>query len=154
MPKENEKIAERLFELAELLEMKDANSFRIQAYRSAATTIQRYPRKISDMVEAEVDLTRLHGVGNDIANKIKEIVSSGELEQLENLKQGTNPEVVQLLSIPGLGAKRVQQLQEELDIGSVAELRQAAIQNKVQKIDGFGEKLEQKILDSTQKWTV
>lgn len=154
MPKVNDAIAERLFEVAELLEVKEANPFRVRAYRNAATAIQRHPQKITEMVEDDRDLTQLQGVGNDIANKIKEIVLSGELDQLQNLKQEIAPDVVKLLSIPGLGAKRVQRLQEELNVESVADLRQAAMQNKVQKVSGFGEKLEQKILDNIPKSAV
>ncbi len=148
MPVTNADIARVFYEIADLLDIKDANQYRVRAYRNAASTIERHPKSIPDMLEAGDDLTELAGIGKDLAEKIEEIVETGGLQQLEELKQEVSPELAELMSIPGLGAKRVQQLHEELDISTIAELEKAAKANRVQQIPGFGEKTQQKILDN------
>lgn len=151
MPINNADISTILNQVADLLEIEDANPFRVRAYRNAAATIERHPQSLAEMVNDEADLTELQGIGEDIADKIEEIVSTGTLQQLEDLEEIISPELAELMSIPGLGSKRVQQLHTELGITTIEELKQAAERGEIQEVQGFGEKTEQNILDNISK---
>lgn len=146
MPIHNLDISNFLRQMADLLDIKGANRFRIRAYRTAARNIETLDQNIRDLVEQEADLTKLSGIGEDIAAKIKQIVQTGRLEQLETLKQEFPAGLLDLLAIEGLGPKRVKQLYQELNITNWQELKSAAEAEQVRKLDGFGPKIEQKVL--------
>jgi len=151
LPVHNAEIAGIFNQIADLLEIEGANQFRVRAYRNAARTIGGLPRSVADLIEEGQDLTELPGIGEDLAGKIEEIVETGSLVQLEEIKRRTPPELADLLKISGLGPKRVQALREELGIVSREDLEQAARQGKVQQLDGFGEKIEQGILQDIER---
>ncbi len=151
MPVHNSDIAEILSRTADYLDIKGENPFRIRAYRNAARTIGSLSRSIADMVTQEEDLTKIQGVGQDLAGKIKDIVKTGTLPLLEELKQELSPELSTLMEIPGLGPKRVKILYDKTGIGSVEELRQAAEEGKVRTLAGFGVKTESAILEEIGK---
>ena len=114
MPVYNSDVAEIFNQVADLLEIEGANPYRVRAYRDGARTISTMSRNVSDMVEEDKDLTELPGIGGDLAGKIKEIVRTGDLEQLEEIEQRTPPALATLLEIEGLGPKRGQKIYEEL----------------------------------------
>jgi DNA polymerase (family 10) len=151
MPMHNAAIARQLEELADLLSVQGANRFRIRAYRTAAQTIESLPHTVASMVEAGDDLTDLPGIGHDMASKIEEMVQTGSLKQLEELKQQTSPELAEVLNLPGLGARRVQTLHETLGITSQQELQQAAREGRIRDIPGFGAKTERSILEAIEQ---
>src|SRR5512133_451799 len=103
------------------------------------------------MLKAGQPLTKLHGIGPDLAGKIQEIVETGRLKQLDEIENHTPPEMVHLLKIGGLGPRRVQALYELLGVKKLKDLRQAAESGKIREIPGFGEKIEQNILADLQK---
>jgi DNA polymerase (family 10) len=146
MPVHNAEIAEIFNMVADLLEIQGANPFRVRAYRNAARTVSDQGQSMAEKVERGEDLTRLAGIGKDLAAKITEIVRTGRLALLEDLQKETSPDISKLLKIPGLGPKRVKALYHELGIRNVEELRAAAQAGKVEKLEGFGRKTEQKIL--------
>jgi DNA polymerase (family 10) len=137
--------------VADLLEIEGANEFRIRAYRKAARTIRGYPHSMSDLIEEDQDLTELSGIGKDLAGKIEEIVRTGGLGQLEEIKQRTPASLAQMLKIEGLGPKRVQQLYQELNITSLDQLEAAAKEGRIQDLDGLGPKTEENILQELSK---
>ena len=151
MPVHNSDVAGKFNRVADLLEIDDANQYRVRAYRNAARTVNNLPRSVADMIEAEEDLSELPGIGDDLAGKIEEIVETGELEQLEELEEELPPELSQLMTLPGLGAKRVRQLYDRLRIENIDDLAAAARDEKVREVPGFGKKTEQKILDQIEK---
>jgi DNA polymerase (family 10) len=150
MPIHNVDISNLFRQMADLLDIKGANRFRVRAYRTAARNIETMDRDIRDLVGSEEDLTELPGIGQDIAAKIEQIVRTGRLEQLEELKDEFPSGLLELLSIEGLGPKRVKQLYEELDITNWKELKAAGQEEKIRQLDGFGPKIEQKILQKMQ----
>ena len=151
MPVHNSDIAEIFNRTADYLDIKGENPFRIRAYRNAARTIGSLSRSVADMVARQEDLGKIPGIGQDLAGKIKEIVETGTLPLLEELKQELSPELSDLMEIPGLGPKRVKTLYDEMGIRSVAELRQAAEEGKVRTLAGFGAKTESTILEEIGK---
>ena len=150
MPKHNADIAAIFEEIADLLEIQSANPFRIRAYRNAARIVSELPREISRMLEKGEDLTELPGIGNDLAGKIEEIVSSGHCSLLDRLHTELPPAITELLKIPGLGPKRVKALYHDLDVQTIEQLHRAARDGRIRALPGFGEKTENNILQAVE----
>ncbi len=143
---QNPDIARLFDEVADLLEIQDANPFRVRAYRNAARTIRDYPEPLADLVhEGTKDLTEIAGIGEDLAEKIAEIVGTGELKLHKQLATKLPAGLLDLLRIPGLGPKRVKLLHKKLKVKSAADLARALDGGKVQKLKGFGPKMEEKM---------
>ncbi len=153
MPVHNSEIARIFEEMADLLELESANAFRVRAYRNAARTIRNHGLSLADMVEDGADLTELSGIGDTLAEKIVQIVRSGELRQLDEMHQRTPAALVEMMRIPGLGPKRVRTLYEELGVESLEALEEAAKQGWVQDVHGFGPKTEERILREVGRLT-
>jgi DNA polymerase (family 10) len=101
------------------------------------------PKSLAEMLVRGEDLSELHGIGKDLVGKIAEIVRSGKLATLEELRARTPPHIRELLRIPGLGPKRVRILRDDLGVKSVADLKAAAERglirrHKVRKEDPCG----------------
>jgi DNA polymerase (family 10) len=148
MPVHNADIANVFEEIADLLEIENANPFRVRAYRNAARQLQGMGVPAADMVAKSEDLTELPGIGDDLAAKIQEIVETGKCQFLEKLRKKTPPTITELLKIPGLGPKRVRALYHELDVHTLEQLARAARDGRIRKLPGFGEKTEQTILEA------
>ena len=148
MPVHNADIANVFEEIADLLEIENANPFRVRAYRNAARQLQGMGVPAADMVAKGEDLTELPGIGDDLAAKIEEIVETGKCQFLEKLRKKTPPTITELLKIPGLGPKRVRALYHELDVHTLEQLARAARDGRIRKLPGFGEKTEQTILEA------
>lgn len=147
MPVHNADVASLFEEVADLLDIEDANEFRVRAYRNAARTIDQLSRPVADLVEEDADLSDLPDIGDDLAGKIEEVVATGTLSLLEELKEEIDPALAELMDVPGLGPERVRTLHEELGITSQHELREAAEAGRIREVAGFGEKTEQNILE-------
>lgn len=146
MPVHNADIAAIFEEIADLLEIENANPFRVRAYRNAARQLQGMGVPATDMLSKGEDLTELPGIGGDLAAKIKEIVETGKCQLLEKLRKKTPPTITELLKIPGLGPKRVRVLYHELDVHTLEQLARAARDGRIRELPGFGAKTEQAIL--------
>ena len=143
---QNPDIARLFDEVADLLEIQDANPFRVRAYRNAARTIRDFPEPIADLVRAGTkDLTDIPGIGDDLAEKITDIVTTGELPLRKQLASKLPAGLLDLLRIPGLGPKRVKLLYKKLKVKSAADLAKALEAGRIQKLKGFGPKMEEKI---------
>jgi DNA polymerase (family 10) len=151
MPVLNSDVARIFNQMANLLEMESANAFRVRAYRNAARTIASLPKGVSEMVEAGEALDDLPGIGKDLAGKIKEIVETGSLSQLQEIERKTPPELTEVMKIPGLGAKRVYALYKELGVTSVEDLKEKAQNGQIRNLNGFGWKTERKILEEIEE---
>ncbi len=151
MPVQNADVADIFERVANLLEIQDANEFRVRAYRNAARTVSSLARDIADMVENDEDLSELSGIGEDLAGKIEEIVETGILEQLLELEKELPRELNDLMRVDTLGPKKIHALYTELGIENMADLKAAAEEGKIREVKGFGEKTEQKILDRTAR---
>lgn len=135
-------------EIADLLDVENANPFRVRAYRNAARMLGELGRDVKEMVARHENLDALPGIGPDLAAQITEVVTTGTSAQLGRLRQEVAPALAELLKIPGLGPKRVRALHQELGIETVDQLRRAAEQGRIQTVHGFGVKSERQILDA------
>lgn len=148
MPIHNADIAKQFETTADLLEIKGDNPFRIRAYRNAARIVDDLPHELATMVENADDLTELPGIGKDLAEKIKEIVTTGSAPALEKLRKELPPHITDLLNLPGLGPKRVRTLYKELNVVDLDTLQKAAEAGRIRELPGLGEKTEKQILEA------
>ncbi len=147
MPIHNQDIAAIFEKVADLLEIEGGNPFRVRAYRNAARVVSGMSQSLADQAARGEDLPRLPGVGPDLAGKIREIITTGDLGLLQELEARTPPALALLLNLGGLGPKRVQLLHQKLGITSTADLKEAAQSGKIKELKGFGPKIEQMILE-------
>jgi len=150
MPVHNADITATFNEIADLLEIEGANPFRIRAYRNAARILGDLPQEARLLVERGDDLTRLPGIGADLAGKINEIITTGHCSLLDRLHRELPPAITELLKIPGLGPKRVKALFHDLDVQTIEQLHRAAQDGRIRTLPGFGEKTEQNILQAVE----
>ncbi len=150
MPVYNADVVEIFQQVADLLEIEGANQFRVRAYRNAARTIETLSGSVAEMVEQGEDLSQLDGIGEDLAGKIEEIVSTGGLQQLDEIQQRTPANLSEMLDISGLGPKRVEKIHHELGVDGLDGLREAAENGRIQQLDGLGPKTEAKILEDLE----
>jgi DNA polymerase (family 10) len=146
----NPELARAFERMATLLELDDANPFRVRAYREAARVIGGEAEPLAVKVDEGADLEELPGIGKDLAQKIRDLVKTGTTDLWEDLKKKFPPGLVELTDVQGLGPKRVRAVFDTLGIKSRAELEQAARAGRLRDLPGFGEKLEQKIIKSLE----
>jgi DNA polymerase (family 10) len=150
MPLHNEEIAAVFDEIADLLEIEGDNPFRIRAYRNGARTLRELGRDVRTLVDQGADLTRLAGIGKNLAAKIHELIDTGHCTTLDKLRKQLPADLTDLLKLPGLGPKRVHALYHELDIHTREQLERAARDGLIRQLPGFGEKTEARILEAIQ----
>jgi DNA polymerase (family 10) len=145
-PLPNADVARLLREIGDLLELDQANPFRVRAYRNAARTIDTLAEPIA-VVDARPDtvLENLPGIGEDLARTIRQLTFEGGVPLLSKLRKHIPAEELELLQVRGLGPKRIQALEAALGVRSVAELRRALEENRVRAVPGFGPRSEAKL---------
>ena len=146
----NADIARVFGEIADLLEIQQANPFRIRAYRNAARVVEDLQFDLAGNLAAGRELPKLPGIGADLGAKIREIAASGTCALLENLERQLPSGITDLLHIPGLGPKRVQRLYRELDVQTPEQLYRAARDGRLRALPGFGEKSELNVLQGVE----
>ena len=140
----NQEIAKVFNDIADILEIKGDNPFRIRAYRRAAQNIDGFAGDIAETPEEE--LRKIPGIGHDLAEKIKEYVTTDHLEFYEELKKEVPHSLVEMLSVPSLGPKTVKMLFEKLKINNIDELEQLAKKGELKGLPGIQAKTEENIL--------
>ena len=146
---DNRPIAQVLSEIADLLEIKGENVFKIRAYRSAAETIAAWADPVARMDERQ--LHELPGIGKDLARKIRELVDTGTCRFHQDLLLEFPPTMLDLLRLQGVGPKTVALLYSALNIRSVDELVAAAHAGRLRELKGMGPKKEALILKAVEE---
>ena len=146
----NSEVARVFQDIADLLELKGENVFKIRAYQKAGRAIEHYPRELKGMLDEGEDLQSIPGVGEAIAKKTTELMTTDKLGYYENLKAEFPQGVTNLLAIPGIGPKTANKLASELGISSVDELERAIHEGRVAKLFRLGEKTADNILHQIQ----
>jgi len=148
VPKTNAELAAAFEQTADLLELQQANPFRVRAYRNAARVVGELKLDLIAQVGQGKALPRLPGIGADLAGKIEEFARNGHLALLDRLRRQIPAGVAEMLRLPGLGPKRVRALYEELHVTSLAQLARAARDGRIRALPGFGAKTEARILEA------
>lgn len=139
-------IAELFEEIADLLELKNDNPFRVRAYRNAARVLDGLTEDLQKMIKEE-RLTEIKGIGKDLAAKIAEMATTNHLKFYDELRASMPQGMLKMLKIPGFGPKRAKIVLEKLKVDSIEKLEAACKAGKIAALDGFGEKSQQKILE-------
>jgi len=141
----NAEVADQFELLADLLELEGAESFRVIAYRRAATRMRETSGSIAQLA-LDGRAKELQGIGKTIEEKIVQIVEGGEIEALTARKAKIPAGVVEFMRLPGLGPKTAARIWRELGITTIGELKQAAEEERLRGLTGLGAKSEEKIL--------
>lgn len=150
-PVKNIDIANIFDRLADLLELEGENPFRVRAYRNAAATVENLPQNLEEMVKKGDDLTSLPAIGNDLAQKINDIVNHKEIDLLKRLEEKNPIDFEELNRIQGLGPRRIKKLYEILNVQNIDDLYHAAEEQKIRDLPGFSKKIEEHILEEIKK---
>ncbi|MFZ5916619.1 MAG: DNA polymerase/3'-5' exonuclease PolX [Chloroflexota bacterium] len=142
---DNREIARIFAEISDMLAIKGENRHRVLAYRRASEAIAHLERQVAD-VWREAALTDIPGIGAVLAEKIQELLSTGDLAFYQRLKAEVPPGVVQMLQVPDVGPKTAGRLWQELGLTSVEALEEAARSGRVQALPGMGARTEARIL--------
>ncbi len=142
-------IADALSQMAVLLALTDENPFKVRAYERASRLIMESDASFERMV-AEHRLTEMDGIGENLALHLEELATTGRLRALEDLKGEIPIGVIGMLRVAGLGPKRIRTIWKQLGITSVGELELLCRRGGLANVEGLGEKLQAKILQSIE----
>lgn len=142
---DKEEVIKTLKEISVLLELKDENPFKIRAYQNAARALESSDIDFSEDLKIE-DFTGIKGIGPHIAERIKELIGTGKLKVYEDLRESIPPGLVEMLSIPTMGPKKIKYLYDNLGISNIGELEYACMENRLIDLPNFGEKTQENIL--------
>lgn len=145
----NREMAQLFADVADMLSIRGDNVHRVLAYRRAAEAVEMLGRDINQ-VYAEGTLTDIPGIGETLAEKIGEMLTTGKLEFYERLAKEIPPSLVELLKVEGLGPKRVKQVYEVLGVTTLAELTAVAREGKLRDLPGMGARSEEKLLKAIE----
>ena len=143
----NSEVADVLYGVADILEMQNVQ-FKPNAYRKAARSVEESPKDINEVLRSsgkEGLKKNFPGVGESIAEKIEEIVTTGKLRYYDELKKKFPKHLFGLMEIRGLGPKRIKLLYDKLKISNVKQLEAAVRKHRISKLETFGEKSEEDI---------
>jgi DNA polymerase (family 10) len=146
----NAEIADALTELATLYELDGAIRYRVLAYREAARVIRQSPVSVEELARAG-RATELPGVGKTLEGKIVTLLDTGEIPSAARLKRKFPASLVEVTRVPGVGAKTVRRLYDELGVSDLDDLREAAEAQRIREIKGLGPKAEENVLASLGK---
>jgi DNA polymerase (family 10) len=141
---DNVAIARLLREIADLLEIKDDNPFKIRAYRNGADIVANHPHELSQL--DETGLREIPGIGKDLAARIREIAETGDATYHRELIAEFPPTILDLLHLQGVGPKTVATLYRELGVRTLDDLERAALDGRIRALRGMGAKKEALIL--------
>ena len=148
----NPDVAKFFYEIASILEAQDVQ-FKPMAYRKAAMAIETWNAEVEEIYKEKGinGLKEIPGVGDAIAKKTGEILETGKLKYLEELRKDSPRELLDIVSIYDIGAKTAYKIYKELGVNTVEDLKKAAESHKIREIKGLGEKTEEKILEGIKK---
>ncbi len=149
---DNAEIADRLDAFAAVLELGDANSYTIRAYRRAADTIRHSAAPVAELI-AGGRVRELRGIGRGIETRLRELVATGQIVELAELERDLVPDLVGLVRYLGLSAQRAIDIARALDIRTAGELREAAGAGRLRDVPGIGPKTEARIVSALARET-
>lgn len=149
---ENQTIASIFNQIADLLDIQGENPFRIRSYRAAARMIEDLPENLADTRSDGKDLTKLPGIGRELSEKIDEIIKTGKLGFLDELKAKLPPGLPELLRVEGIGPKKVKLFYEDAGVDSIEGLAKAARSGRLRHLNRMGVKSEAKIIQAIENY--
>ncbi|BDQ01791.1 DNA polymerase/3'-5' exonuclease PolX [Ignavibacterium sp.] len=147
---ERKEIINLLYNIADLLEFKGENPFKVNAFRNGANVIRQLGDKF-DVYLKEKRLAEVKGIGKGLQSVIYEFAEKGESSELKSLLENIPETLLELFSIHGLGPKKIKLLYDQLGITSIGELEYACKENRIALLKGFGKTTQEKILAELEK---
>ncbi|MEO9210558.1 MAG: helix-hairpin-helix domain-containing protein [Ginsengibacter sp.] len=144
----NKEIAHQFSITSKLMDIHGENSFRAKTYSIAAYKIEKIPTQLSSLNHQEI--FSINGIGEAIGNKIIEILSTGEMQTLEDLIAKTPEGIFEIMQLKGLGPKKISIIWKEMGIENVGELLYACYENRLELYKGFGKKTQQNVIESIE----
>ena len=144
-----QEISEILDEIAMLLDLKGENPFKSRAYTNASRTVSSMDMDLKEAIDSG-EFRKLKGIGEAIHEKVRELVETGKLDYYDELKSSVPAGLFEMIRIQGLGVKRAKVIYERLGVATVGELEYACNENRLIDLEGFGPKMQQKILDGIE----
>jgi DNA polymerase (family 10) len=141
----NKELGAVLKQIAVYQELAGENPFKSRAFERAARIVEQHPESFATLV-AEDRMSGIQGIGKGIGDVLRELISTGKSTVLEQLKGGFPAGLEELLTLGGLGPKRVRLLWQKLGVSSLGELEYACRENRLLSLEGFGEKSQDRIL--------
>jgi DNA polymerase (family 10) len=145
---DNYQIAELFSLLSKLMDIHGEDSFKAKTYAAAAFNIEKLPVQLADVEPAKISTYK--GIGASTSKKILEILQTGELKALTDIIARTPPGVIEMLSIKGIGPKKISTIWKEMEIESIGELLYACEENRLLLFKGFGEKTQANVKESIE----
>ena len=145
---DNYQIADSFSLLSKLMDIHGENSFKAKSYAAAAFNIEKLPVQLAEVDPAKI--ASYKGVGDSTAKKVIEILQTGELKALTDLIAKTPPGVIEMLSIKGIGPKKISTIWKEMEIESIGELLYACQENRLMMFKGFGEKTQTNVKEGIE----
>jgi DNA polymerase (family X) len=145
----NREVAQIFENVADLLQIKGESIHRVLAYRNAGETIRELPRDLN-VIYAEGKLTEIPNIGETLAEKIEELLTTSELSFYNRLAAEIPPTLLDVLRVNGVGPKKVMQFWKDLNITTLLQLEAAARGGELRKLSGMGAKSEQRILEGIE----
>ena len=143
-------VANVLHQVAVLLELQGANVFRVRSYQNASRMLGSLTEDIGELV-ASGEIYNMKGIGKGLGSALTQAIAEGRWpDDWVSLHNDTPPGLIEMLGIPGLGPKRIKLMADELGVDSVASLKQAALDNQIAPMKGFGAKSQQRMLDGIE----
>lgn len=144
----NFQIADAFSLLSKLMDIHGENSFKAKSYAAAAFSIEKLPMQLAETDPSKI--AGLRGVGESSAKKVLELLQTGELKVLSELIAKTPPGVLEMLSIKGLGPKKISTIWKEMEIETIGELLYACEENRLSRFKGFGEKTQNNVKEAIE----
>ena len=141
----NRELADIFEKMADILEFKGENPFKVNAYRKVARVLKDLSEDVAEIAK-EGKLEGIPGVGSGIAKKIKEYLETGRIAKYEEVKEGVPAELVEMMKIPGMGPKTVALVYKKLGISTISALEEAVKEGRLRELFGMGPKKEENIL--------
>ena len=143
-------VANVLHQVAVLLELQGANVFRVRSYQNASRMLGSLTEDLGELV-ASGEIFNMKGIGKGLGSALTQAISVGRWpDDWVDLHTSTPPGLIEMLGIPGLGPKRIKLMADELGVDSVASLKEAALNNQIAPMKGFGAKSQQRMLDGIE----
>ena len=141
---EKSAIVETMEKIATLLELKNENPFKIRAYTNAARSLETWGGNTAELADPAT-LEKIPGIGKGIGMVIRELIETGSSKFFEELRAEYPADILELFTLPGLGAKKIKALFEQLHVSSIAQLREMCEANRVAELPGFGKTTQEKL---------
>lgn len=148
---DNVAVARALSDLADLLELSGEGPFPVRAFRNAARAVEGASDNVAELAK-KGELEKVRGVGGGVARRIKELLDTGRIQEVDELRAKLPPGLLDLMNVPGIGLKTAQQVWKERGITTVDALEEAAKGGRLRDLPRFGQKKEEKLVTAIAAW--